>query len=373
MNRPVRSPGRVVLVTSCLGGGGAERIVATMAAHWTAAGREVHVVTLRSDEAGPAYDFPSAVRVHALGLIRERNRVADLGHLRRLRELRRRLLALQPAVVVSFIDKLNAAVLLALAGTGIPVVATEHHVPWLNPLGRPWEWLRRRLYRRAWAVVCPTRPLRDWFAGRMPGNFVLLRYPAHLSPMAPPEAVSRRGRRILAAGRLVPVKGFDLLIDAFAAVADEPPGWHLEILGEGPERAGLERQVAARGLAGCVSLPGHVPDVGRRLQEADIFALPSRQEVYPMILCEAMAAGTAVLAADCPAGPGELMTDGADGLLVPPENAGALAGALRRLMADPALRHRLGAAARARALSFTPLHVMGGWDNLLAEAAGPRP
>ena len=104
---------RLVLVTSCLGGGGAERIVATMAAYWAHAGHEVHVVALRADEKGPAYTFPATVRIHRLRLIVEHNAVFDIRHIGRLWRLRRLLVGIRPALVLSFIDKLNVAVLLS--------------------------------------------------------------------------------------------------------------------------------------------------------------------------------------------------------------------------------------------------------------------
>jgi hypothetical protein len=115
-------PLHVVLVTSSLGGGGAERVLATMANHWAGLGWEVTVFTLRADEAMPAYPLHERVRVVRLHLIRERNPVLDAGHLGRLLTLRRALRSAAPDVVISFLDKLNVAVLLALVGTGTRVV-----------------------------------------------------------------------------------------------------------------------------------------------------------------------------------------------------------------------------------------------------------
>jgi len=360
----------LALVTSCLGGGGAERIVATMAAYWAKAGYEVHVVALRADETGPAYAFPQTVRLHRLQLIVEHNPVFDVRHIGRLWRLRRLLLRIRPALVLSFIDKLNVAVLLSLAGTGIPVVATEHLVPWKNPLGRVWELLRGAVYRRAWAVVSPTQEMTDWFKAHYKGNFLTMPYPGHHDLSS--ETKEDRSPVIFSAGRLAREKGYDILLSAFADVSARRGGWRLEIAGEGPERGALTEQIEASGLQSRACLLGHVSDIAARMRTAELFVLSSRQEAYPMVLCEAMAAGVAIIASDCPTGPRAIIENGEDGLLVPAEDRAALSAAIMQLIDDTTRRRRLGAAARIKAPLLTAAHAMLAWDELLASMAAGR-
>ncbi len=355
---------RVVLVTSCLGGGGAERIVATMAAYWAQTGHEVHVVALRADEKGPIYSFPSTVRIHRLQLVMEHNPVFDHRHIRRLWRLRRLLLGLEPFAVVSFIDKLNVAVLLSLKGTGIPVIATEHLVPWKNQLGVVWERLRAALYPGAWTVVSPTESMSDWFKAHYKGNFRTLRYPAHSEIL--PQVQEARLPVIFSAGRLAREKGFDLLVSAFAGVSEIRAEWRLEIAGEGPERGVLTDQIRRFGIESRVCLPGHVSDVAERMRSAEVFVLSSRHEAYPMVLCEAMAAGVAIIASDCPSGPRSMIQNGEDGLLVPSEDTAALGAAIMQLIDDTAQRRRLGAAAQIKAPHLAAGFVMRDWDQLLS-------
>lgn len=358
-------PLRLVLVTSSLGGGGAERVLATMANHWAGLGWEVTVFTLRADEATTPYSLHEGVRVCRLNLIREHNPVLDAGHLGRLLTLRRALRAGAPDLVVSFLDKLNVTVLLALSGTGIRVMATEHLVPWRHPMGPVWETLRRMLYRRAALIVSPTAGIRDYLTKSVPGRYGVLGYPAQLLPWMPP--VTGRAPLIFAAGRLAPEKGFDVLIAAFGLVHVEHPEWRLEIAGEGPLRSALESQIEAAGLGGAVKLRGHLSTARERMTDAAIFVLSSRNEAYPMVVCEAMAAGAAVVATDCPTGPSEMITEGVDGLLVPPEDAPALAGALSRLITHAALREQLASAAQVGARRFDAGAVMPQWDSLVRQ------
>ena len=155
--------------------------------------------------------------------------------------------------------------------------------------------------------------------------------------------------RIVAAGRLHPKKGFDVLIAALALLRDQGQGFDCEIAGEGDERARLEGLIAQHGLEGRVRLVGWRDDVSAFLATGDVFAFPSYQEGFPLVLLEAMAVGLPVASAAIP-GPVEMIEEGVDGLLVPPGDPAALAQALAGLIAGPQKAAALGLAARAKVL-----------------------
>jgi glycosyltransferase involved in cell wall biosynthesis len=151
-----------------------------------------------------------------------------------------------------------------------------------------------------------------------------------------------RAREILAAGRLVPLKGFDLLIRAFHLARTRLEGWNVVLLGQGEARADLESLVAELGLEGRVVIRDAVRDPGEVMRRAAVFVLSSRVEGFPNVLCEAMAHGMAVIAADCETGPRDIITPGEDGLLIPADNVEALAKALVELAENPDRRASLG-------------------------------
>ncbi|HLK10440.1 MAG TPA: glycosyltransferase family 4 protein [Candidatus Binatia bacterium] len=155
----------------------------------------------------------------------------------------------------------------------------------------------------------------------------------------PPDAVL-----VLVLGALERRKGHAVLLAAAAAA----PGLRYVFCGDGGEMAALRR--AAAPLGGAVQFVGFRRDVAACLAAADVVALPSLQEGLGVAALEAMAAGRPVVASRV-GGLGEVVLDGETGLLVPPGDAAALAAALARLGADPALRARLGAAGRARVLA----------------------
>ena len=171
--------------------------------------------------------------------------------------------------------------------------------------------------------------------------------------------------RVLAMGRLHRNKAFDVLIHAMRRL----PGVQLVLAGEGTERPALEELARAEGVADRVHMPGWRADGAALLAACDVLAVPSRQEPLGNVVVEGWSAGRPVVAADA-AGPRELIQSGEDGLLVPREDAEALATALGIVLETPLLARRLGCAGRARwAAEFAPELVVARWRTGLARMA----
>ncbi|MFI7010250.1 glycosyltransferase family 4 protein [Streptomyces sp. NPDC050145] len=178
---------------------------------------------------------------------------------------------------------------------------------------------------------------------------------------------------IVAAGRLIPVKRYDRLVDAFAEVAAEHPDWALRLYGRGPEKAALRERIDRLGLYGQVRLMGPVSPIETEWAKGAIAAVTSDMESFGMTVVEAMHCGVPVVATDCPHGPAEIITHERDGLLVPLEaGVAGYADALRRLMSDDGLRARLGAAALERARDFEPAAVALRYEELFRELGAGR-
>lgn len=152
--------------------------------------------------------------------------------------------------------------------------------------------------------------------------------------------------RIASVGRMAAPKDFITLLRALALLPRSC--YRAEIIGSGPDRGAIEREIERLGVEPQVALAGERGDVPERLAQADAYVLSSHSEAMPMVVLEAMAAGLPVVASAV-GGVSELVIDGETGLLVAPGDPQALAAALSRLAEDPQLRRRLGTAGRARA------------------------
>jgi glycosyltransferase involved in cell wall biosynthesis len=179
---------------------------------------------------------------------------------------------------------------------------------------------------------------------------------------------------IATVARLTPWKRIDSLLRAAAGLRRDGCQAHLVVVGDGDQASALVRLARALGLDGAVRFVGAVPqlEVGRYLQAADVFALPSSYEGFSHVLLEAMAAGAAVVATAA-GGNTEVVVSGENGLLVPPDDVPALQAALGRVLGDAPLRARLVAEARRTisAYQWPPLYRKT--VEVLAEvAAGPE-
>jgi len=188
----------------------------------------------------------------------------------------------------------------------------------------------------------------------------------------PGDAVDVRDDVVLAAGRLGRQKGFDLLIDAFAPVAERHPGWRLRILGNGRALPSLQAQVSALGLEEVVQLRPATREIGQEMASAGMFVLSSRFEGFGRVVLEALSKGLPVVSFDCPRGPAEIITDGQDGVLVPPEDVVGLSAAMLALIEDGELRRRLGDAGPAKAAQYDLPSITARWEDRLQAVAEAR-
>jgi glycosyltransferase involved in cell wall biosynthesis len=199
---------------------------------------------------------------------------------------------------------------------------------------------------------------------------------ANAAPRPEAEPSDLRAPLVVAAGRLFPVKRYDLLIEAFAKVVAERPESRLRIYGKGPERANLRATIDRLGLGDNVFLMGARATLETEWAKASVAAVSSEWESFGMTILEAMHAGVPVVATDCPHGPGEIVTDGTDGLLVTPGDPNALATGLLRLIDDPDLRQRVGTAGRTTVQRYAPRTIAAEYEQLIAdlqEARTPAP
>ena len=284
----------------------------------------------------------------------------DIQLVRRLRGQRGWLMATRPG------SNLMAALLrpTGLATIGLEQMHLDHHVKALRQAMRP-------AYPLLDAFVVLTEGHRERYTRHLlrPTRIEVIPNTVRAMGGAPADLDSKT---IFTAGRFVLQKGFDLLLEAYAPIAEAHPDWRLRICGQGERRGELKRQIKQLGLRDAVSLEPPAERIGEDMAAASIFVLSSRFEGFPLILLEAMSKQMAVVAFDCPTGPADIVDDHRNGLLVPREDVGALRAALLEMIEDAELRRRCAPAAAETAQRFTMEAIGPRWDALLDELKAAR-
>ncbi|MGW7573158.1 glycosyltransferase family 4 protein [Streptomyces sp. NPDC054765] len=229
-----------------------------------------------------------------------------------------------------------------------------------------------RHYRTLDALVTTTEADAAVYRSRMPlpGVRVLAVPNIVPAPAGPPSEGT--AKVIAAAGRLVRGKRFDLLIEAFSAVAVKHPDWQLRIHGGGAEREQLQGLIDGLGLSRQAELTGPRSPIEAEFAKASIVASASDAESFGMTIVEAMRCGVPVVSTDCPLGPAEIIHDGTDGLLVPRGDGRALAGALLQLIEDPQRRRDMARTALESSHRYDPEPIAGRYQLLFEELRSTR-
>jgi glycosyltransferase involved in cell wall biosynthesis len=359
-----------------LGSGGAERVTVNLANYWAGRGWRITVVTAAT-VADDIYVLNPAIARISLNLPQNGgNPGAKLTRaVKRAWALRRMLLNVKPDLAVAMMDTSCATLALAASGLrGIVPVGSLHNHPPCIATNSLFHAIQSMTYRNLAALFVLTRETAAWIAANTYARRIEvvpnpIPWPlAGGSPKLNPDSICKPGRKLLlAAGRLVPQKGFDLLIEAFAHLAERHNDWDLTILGEGPERQRIEQTISERGLGTRVKLPGwagNMPDWYRR---ARLYVMSSRHEGFPNTLAEAMAHGLPAVSFNCDTGPGDIIRDGIDGFLVPTEDVPALVASLERLMSDEDLCEAFGSAAKQARDRFSMERVTQMWESVFEE------
>jgi glycosyltransferase involved in cell wall biosynthesis len=222
-----------------------------------------------------------------------------------------------------------------------------------------------RRYRKLDGLAVLTDQDRQAYERAMNGTAPpMWRLPNTVREIEPPRA-DLSAKRIFAAGRLTPQKGYDFLLDAWAPVARKHPDWELKICGNGQSRSRLEERIEEEGIGGQTILAGPTNDVPGEMAQASVYALSSRFEGFPLVLVEAMSKGMACVAFDCPTGPADIIDDHRNGLLVPAKDVDGLRTALLEMIEDEELRRRCGEAAIETARDYTMAAIGPKWEEML--------
>lgn len=351
--------------------GGAERVFVNLAGYFQEKGYQVTMVTQYQFPAAEEYALPPGVRRVLSDLTEaELSNSRIVNFCRRVSKLRRIWKREKPNLVLSCIGKNNFMTVVTTMFTKTKAVVSVVGEAKEEYPGRLMRLLANLLFPLAGGIILQTERSRYFFHRIVQKRAVIL--PNSLNPdFIRPRYEGKREERIVSVGRMDANKNHEMMIRAFATLAERYPAYTLTIYGEGELRGHLEALAAELGVADRVFLPGVIPDVARQTRRAALFLLTSYSEGVSNALIEALAGGLPVIATDVPSGGTvELITDGMNGLIIPAGDGKALEQAMDRVLGDPDFGDRLGREAVKIQERLAPERVNGLWQAYFEKIMG---
>lgn len=337
--------------------GGAERVISILANDYISRGWDVDIVLLLQNSV--EYDLDSRIRIvdisgkHGSYV---KNAIFWLCAIRKYLKDRK------PHRVVSFVGRINALVLTAALGLKTPIVVSERNDPKHDGRGALMQKYCNWIYRRAKAIVYQNQHEKSCFSKALEDKGVIIPNPVTVAAEK-----QTAGTTVATAGRLIAQKNQKILVSAMARLHKIYPDVKCRIYGEGSLRTALQNQIDSLGLTDVVTLEGNVKDIHARLANCGIFALTSNFEGLSNALIEAMMVGLACITTDYP-GARELISDGQTGLVVPMDDADALAGAIIKLIENKdGCADTLAQNGKAFSANFRAETVLAQWHSVIEQ------
>lgn len=343
---------RIAFVLGSMGRGGAERVISILSKSYAERGYETDIIVLLSNELG--YELhPTTRMIDFSGSTT--SRIKRLPYW--MKSLKKYVKENNPDVIISFAARINV-ILLNSVRKKTRLVVSERNDPRFDGRGKIIDFLTKRQYPKADAVVFQTRRAEEYFPKLK--NSVIIPNPISIAA----ERKAEKAGKIVSVGRLTVQKNQALLIDAFSDVCADFPKAVLEIYGEGDLRESLQAQIESLGLGERVKLCGNVSDVHEKISDASVFCLSSDYEGLSNALLEAMMLGLPCVSTRC-AGADEYIVDGENGFLVEVGDRAGLADKMRRLLGDDKLREEFSRSAVEASVAFSTENVMALWDRVI--------
>ena len=361
--------GKLAFYIGSLDKGGAERVFVNLAEYFQNRGYQIVMVT--QYQKAEEYALADGIKRVISDITPQETTGSRLVNFyRRVCKLHRIWKEEAPDLVLSCVGKNNFMTIVTTMFTKTkPVVSVVGEAKEEYP-GRVMKFLANLLFPYAAGVILQTERSRDFFSKKVSKTAVIL--PNSLNPLFLRERFQgEREKRIVSVGRLDANKNHEMMIRAFAALAERYSAYTLTIYGEGELREALQKLIVSFRLENRIFLPGTIPDVADQIEKAALFLLTSYSEGISNALIEAMALGLPVIATDVPSGgTQELIRHGIDGLVIPPGDGKALEAAMDKILSDKELAERLGLEAHKIQERLAPDKVNEQWREYFEKLLG---
>ncbi len=347
---------KITFIISSLGSGGAERVLSILV-NKLVNNHNVTIITLANNKS--FYPLDNKIKHIKLDLLKESKNILQslLNSFNRIKILTKTIKQENPDIVISFMTHTNIlAIIASKIARGKIIISERTAYDFYN--SKILNLIRRIIYPFSDMLITQTKADKK--------NYTFLKnIKVIYNPLETKECdTNKKDKIILGVGRLDNQKGFELLIEVFSQIKKDD--WKLIIVGDGQERNNLENLIKKL-QAQNIELIGKTKEIFKWYEKASIFVLSSKKEGFPNVLIEAMSCGCASIAFDCPYGPGEIIEDGVNGILVENQNQQRLKEAIERLINDKDLREKFSYEAIKVREKYSVEKIVKEWEKVIGE------
>lgn len=354
--------------------GGIERVLANKVNYWVnETGYEIHVITTEQSGKIPCYKIDDKVKLHDLSInYNRKKRYINPVNLIKISthffKLKKKIREIKPDVIV-VCNFAFGFYFMPFLCKNIKIIKEFHssrHFDFINRINN------KSIFKKILYI------LNDYIESKYDYLVVLTKdelnyYNSHNTVVIPnslsnfpKKSALLDANKVISAGRIAPVKGYENLIKAWSVVVKTNSNWTLDIFGEGETEyiKSLQSLISQLGLQHKVNLCGSTNCLEDKMLDASVFAMTSLTECFPMVLLESLSCGLPIVSFDCPHGPRNIISNDKDGLLVDNQNIDKFSEALKKLLNNEELRKKMGRTARENSKRFSPELIMKDWKTI---------
>jgi len=349
---------KMVFIISSLGSGGAERVL-TLLANYFSKNNDVTILTFSNNE--PFYPLNKNIKLIKLNLIKESHNIFEtiINSIKRVLVLKKVLKDIDADINISFMTHTNIISIIATKLNGQKSIISER-IAYDFYNSKILNFTRKIIYPWSDLLIVQTNSDKEHYIDILNTDKIEVIY----NPIETIDCDNiKKENIILSVGRLETQKGFDSLIKAYNKIVDI--NWKLFIIGEGSQKEKLNNLVKEYNLDNKVFLIGNQKNIFEWYKKSSIFVLSSIREGFPNVLLEAMSCGCAVVSFDCPYGPGEIIENEVNGILVENQNINKLALAIKDLIDNDKLRESISKNAIKVRDKYSIINIANKWEEVI--------
>lgn len=331
--------------------GGAERVICNVANFlYEECGEDIEIITITQKNSELYYYLNNKIVVQNLKINTRKNTILKI--LDKIKIIR----AIKKIKSDMYIGVGTLATLLMYLSISKDKLFAYEHIEF-DAVNKKLRLFRNYIYKQIKGIICLTSIDKEKYL-RLSKNVYLI---PNFLPFYPEEKSSLEQKKILSVGRLTKRKGFDMLIQAISFIKNEIKDWNIEIIGEGEEKENLLNLIKKEKLEKNIIITSPTTKIIEKYLESSIYVMSSTYEGFGMVLAEAMSCGVPCISFDCPTGPGDIIENNIDGILVEEKNTIALAEAIKKIIKDENLRKEMGKKAKLNILKYSKIEIASKW------------